>query len=138
MAAIINITGRLAFDPETRNAGSSSVTKFKIPVDTGWKEGDKFTTWWVVEVWGKRGQTLQQHVGKGSVIQVWGEACVREYSKSDGSTAYSPEIKNASWDFTPKVREESAQGNAYASQRAPAPSGNAYGAAPADNSDLPF
>jgi len=68
---------------------------------------------------------------------VWGEACVREYSKSDGSTGYSPEIKNASWDFTPKVREE-AGGNAYASQRAPAPSGNAYGAAPADHGDIPF
>jgi single-strand DNA-binding protein len=140
MAAIINITGRLAFDPETRNAGSSSVTKFKIPVDTGWKEGEKFTTWWLVEVWGKRGQTLQQHVGKGSVIQVWGEACVREYSKSDGSTGYSPEIKNASWDFTPKVREESAQGGGdhVGGQSSGGYGGQQGGGYGGNNSGIPF
>ncbi len=123
MAAIINITGRLAFDPETRDAGSSSVTKFKIPVDTGWKDDDRFTTWWLVEVWGKRGQTLQQHVRKGSVIQVWGEACVREDSKADGSTGYSPEVKNASWDFTPKQQQDGQQSQ----------SGGGYGRTPAPN-----
>ena len=101
MPASITLVGRLFHKPETKQAGSSTITKAKVPCDVGF--GDKkTTTWWTIEVWGVSGQRLAQYTDKGDVVMFSGEPSVREYTKQDGTKGFSAEIKNASWGFTPK------------------------------------
>mgnify|MGYP003646965700 FL=1 len=138
MTASITIVGRIVGDIESKQAGQSTVTRLRIPTDSGFGER-KSTTWWSVEVWGKRGDTLAQHCGAGDIVYVTGEPCVREYERKDGTKGYSCEIKNAGWSFVPKPSQQGQQGQQ--SDRAPAPSYGkpaASGGASYDDGDVPF
>lgn len=134
MTAHISAIGRLGADPETRQAGSSSVTTFSLATTEGFGDREN-TTWWRVEVWGKRGEAAAKHLKKGKPVFVSGEPCVRRYDKQDGGVGYSPEIKNASWAFVPKSSEDSQQGG-YGQK--PAPSYGAQSSGYDHKSDLPF
>jgi len=97
MPAHMSLIGRLAQDPETRTAGSTTVTTLVIPVDTGF--GDrKVTTWWRASVWGARGEKAAEYLRKGSWVAVNGEASIREYDGKNGR-GFSAEVNAASWSF---------------------------------------
>lgn len=131
MPAFISVTGRLARDPETRTAGSSTVTTLVIPVDTGF--GDrKVTTWWRASLWGKRGEKAAEYLRKGSWVAVSGSASIREYDGKNGR-GFSPEIDAQDWAFVGNKsdNDQPSGGQSYGGG-APAP-------APAySNSDIPF
>jgi len=134
MPAFISITGRLAADPETRTAGSSTVTTLVIPVDTGW--GDrKETTWWRASLWGKRGEKAAEYLRKGAWVSVSGAAKVREYEGKNGK-GFSAECDAQDWSFVGnKSDNQQGQGGdqsygSSAASPAPAP---AYA-----TSDIPF
>jgi len=93
MSATIVLVGRIVGDIETRQAGQSSVTRVRIPTDAGWGDS-KQTTWWSVELWGKRGETLAQHGSAGDIICVTGRALrSRIRKKTIGTKGYSCDIK---------------------------------------------
>ena len=100
MPASITITGRLAFDPETRKTrGGDTVCNLKIPVDTGWGE-NKTTTWWKVTIFGKRAEIAAKYLRKRSWVTVTGEPSVETWTRKDGSgDGWSPSVRAHAWDF---------------------------------------
>jgi single-strand DNA-binding protein len=98
MTAIIHVIGNLTRDPETREAGSNSVTKLSVASNTKVK-GEKVTTYYEVSVWGKHGEAAARYLSKGESVYVWGEHRPREY-ESGGTPRVSEDIENANWTFT--------------------------------------
>lgn len=130
MPAFISITGRLAADPETRTAGSSTVTTLVIPVDTGW--GDrKVTTWWRAFLWGKRGEKAAEYLKKGQWVSVSGAAKVREYEGKNGK-GFSAEVEANDWSFVGNKSDNQQDGGQNYGGPAPAPA-PAYA-----TGDIPF
>jgi single-strand DNA-binding protein len=75
----VTILGNVGKTPETREAGSGTVTGFSMAVSDGW--GDKKTTiWFDVSVWGKRGEVIANNVNKGDKLCVTGDLSTREYN----------------------------------------------------------
>lgn len=76
---IITITGNCGKDPEQRTTqNGDSVTSFSVGVRQGW--GDRASTnWYRCSVWGKRGDTIRQHLRKGMKVTVIGELTIGEY-----------------------------------------------------------
>lgn len=71
----IILLGRLARDPEMRYApNGDAVVNFSLAVDGGKaKDGNKrLTQWWRVTVWGKRAETINNYLKKGSQVLVEG------------------------------------------------------------------
>lgn len=73
------VTGRIGKDAVTRHTQKGdSVTGFNIASDFGY--GDSKTTIWVsASLWGKRGESLAQHLVKGAQVTVVGELSTEEY-----------------------------------------------------------
>ena len=94
----VNIyTGRLARDPETKQAGESTVTRFTLAV--GRKYNDKEETSWVpIEAWNKLGAVIQEHCKKGSRLAVVCEFQTRDWEK-DGEKEYGYTFKLNSFTF---------------------------------------
>jgi len=71
--------GNLGNDAELTQAGNSQVCKFSVATSTGF--GDKKANMWVAcNLWGKRGQSLQQYLSKGTKVLVVGELSENEYN----------------------------------------------------------
>ena len=132
MPATITLVGRIVHKPETKELGSTTVTKVRVPSDVGF--GDrKTTTWWNIEVWGVTGERLAKFANKGDVVFFSGEPCVREYERQDGNKGFVPEIKSASWGFVPRPSDNSAS-----EQSAPVGSPQAQPKTDLFNDDIPF
>lgn len=70
------LVGRLGKDPETRQVGDKTVTKFSLATK-GY--GDN-TDWHNIEAWGKTGELAAKYLTKGSMCGVNGAI---RYSKKD-------------------------------------------------------
>lgn len=79
----ITIAGNVGKDAELRRTGNGDpVLNFSVAVeDRSGKE--KATFWFDVALWGKRGETLEQYIKKGSRIVVTGDLTRRDH---DGKT----------------------------------------------------
>lgn len=86
----ISFAGTLGADPETRQAGQSEVTEFRVAV-SGYDRSkrEKTTTWLKVNVWGKRGEQLCGLTGKGGKVAGSGSFEVQEYTTRDGDKRIS-------------------------------------------------
>lgn len=108
MPAHTTITARLARDPELKTtAGGTTLCRLTLPVDTGYGD-NKSTTWWTATLWGKSAETAAQHLSKGRWVCVSGEAQVRTWEKSDGSTGFSAELRANGFSFVGN-RDDNAQ-----------------------------
>lgn len=73
-----NFVGNIGADAELRHAAGTPVCSFRVAVQQGF--GDKATTDWVrVDLWGKRGESVQPYILKGGEIFVSGELSTDEY-----------------------------------------------------------
>lgn len=84
----VSLIGRLGRDAETRDAGSTTVTNLRLAVNSSQKQGDEWVdrvNWFDVNVWGKRGETVQRLLSKGSRIAVDGRLQWREWTSNDGT-----------------------------------------------------
>ena len=87
----ICITGRVGADAETRFLqNGDAVVNVRVAV-AGWKK-DADATWLGVVIFGKRGESVAQHLTKGSRIGVSGRLQVREFERKDGGKGTSVEI----------------------------------------------
>lgn len=114
----LTVAGTLGADPETRDAGSGTVTSFRVAVN-GWdgRKKEKTTTWVKVTVWGKRGESLGALLHKGDKLCACGVAQLSKWTNRDGVEQTTLEL-NAS-DITPMGKAGGSQ-EAY---QAPAPRG---------------
>jgi len=76
----LTIGGRLGADPTMGNAGGTQVLNFSVAVD-GWdpKAREKISTWVRVAIFGKRAESLQTILEKGSSVMCAGVARLSEY-----------------------------------------------------------
>ena len=86
----LSFAGTMGADAETRSAGSSEVTEFRVAVN-GYdrKAKTKTTTWLKVNVWGQRGSQLAGLVSKGSKVAGSGLLEVQTYTSRAGETKTS-------------------------------------------------
>lgn len=75
----ITITGNVGKDPALRSTQSGDqVLGFNVAVKQGY--GDRATTNWMrVSVWGKRAETLNRFIRKGTYVTVQGELTIGYY-----------------------------------------------------------
>lgn len=113
----ITFDGRLAADAELRYTTSGdSVLSFRVASDIGF--GDKKTTnWFQCQVWGKRGETLQQYLHKGQQVTVYGQLTLREWQDKEGAKKLSPDVRVNEISLQGGKREEVPE------QKAPPPPG---------------
>ena len=76
----ITIAGNCTKDAETRTTqGGQTVTTWAIAVN-GFANGEKTTTFFDVQFWGKRGEAAKQFAVKGAKMAVSGDLSTREYN----------------------------------------------------------
>ena len=93
MANKISVVGRLAADSELRfTTGGDPILSFRVADDVGYGD-NKTTNWWGCSIWGKRGETLQQYLVKGTQVVVFGQASMREWTNKDGIKQISPDVR---------------------------------------------
>jgi single-strand DNA-binding protein len=123
--ATIQILGNVGKKPETKSAGSGTVTEFSLAVMNKDKNGQT-TVWYNCAAWGKTGETIAQYVDKGDKMFVCGTFKPREYIKRDGSQGVSYDVNVTSFTF--------GGGNRDQKESSAAPAYNA----PASEEDLAF
>ena len=86
--------GRLARDPEIKQAGSTNLLKFSIATNERIKKGDVWsdhTEWHNIVVFGKRGEALSRLLFKGAQVLIEGNLRTSSWEK-DGKKNYKTEI----------------------------------------------
>lgn len=130
----IFLMGRLGSEPETREAGSTTITSFSLATTEKYK--DKETTQWhQVQFWGKLGETIAKYVDKGHRLLVEGRVEYQEYEK-DGVKRYSTKITGESFKFVDSKNSGSG-GVSKSSDNMPSIESQP-GASTVDVDDLPF
>lgn len=105
--AEISVEGFVSKDPESRAAGSHTVTSVTVPVEQGrmkdgaWvadtdQQGNKIVVWWEGEFWNEYGDVVAATVRKGDLVVLRGEARPSAYSKNDGTAGLRASIVNGS------------------------------------------
>jgi single-strand DNA-binding protein len=115
----ISIAGRVGKNAETRRTQNGDpVTSFSVAVDDGYGER-KSTMWFDCSLWGNRGNSLAQHLTKGTSLSLSGELGKREH---EGKTY-----------LTIRVNELTLQGGNERKAEQPAQKQEGYGQASGGN-----
>src|SRR5699024_4309829 len=88
----ITIAGRLGRDAKLRAVNDTSVLGFSVAVDDR-RKGEKLTMWFDCAIWGRRGESLERHLTKGTQVTVSGDLSTREYTTQAGATLLSLGVK---------------------------------------------
>lgn len=130
---VITVAGKLGRDSELRaTPNGDSILSFSVADSQG---KDKPTIWWNCQLWGYRGEALQQYLTKGTSVTVSGTVSERTYNdKTTGAEKKAVEVK---------VNEVALQGGRSqesAPKAAPKPSApaNRGSFADMDSDDIPF
>ena len=84
--AKVSITGRLTKEPVQKNWQGTTVVSFTVAVNTTKKEGDKYVSdFYNVSVWGKSGEFILPRITKGSLVQVYGDLTLQEYTDKNNT-----------------------------------------------------
>ena len=115
----ITIVGYLGSDPEMRYMpDGTAVTSFSVATNRGWTDKAtgqpvKETTWFRVSIWGRRGETANQYLNRGSRVLVEGRikpdpntGGPRVFTRQDGTVGASYEITADSFTFMSSRGEE--------------------------------
>lgn len=135
---VVVISGNLTKDPELRQLPSgTSVCKLRIAVNDRYKDRDgnwgERPFYFDVTVFGRSGENIAQHLGKGSGLVIQGKLEWREWESQDGTKRQAVDILARDVQWLPKAdgtRSSPSGGNAPAP--APAPAGAQ------DDDDIPF
>lgn len=83
------LAGNVGRDAETREAGSTTVTKFSVACKTGKKDE---TQWVTCSMWDERGAKLAQYIRKGERVAIVGRVSARAY-ESKGEHRVELEVR---------------------------------------------
>lgn len=119
------VVGRAGRDPEMKYLPSGvAVTETSVAEDRG-RGDDKKTIWWRVTWWREAAESVAQHVHKGDVLIVEGQANASAWVADDGEARASLELTAHAWRFG---------GGGSRDDREAAPQGRGA----REESDLPF
>ena len=96
---------RLTRDPELKYLKNNmSLCTFGIAFRAGQKDVACF---WDCKVWGKRGETVNEHMRKGSPLIIYGVVELDQWEASDGQKREKVVINVKDFDFVPRERMQS-------------------------------
>ena len=75
--------GRIGRDPELKQVGQNDLLSFSLASDTGFGDNKK-TIWLDCSIWGKRANSLQPYLKKGTQMTAIGSISERSYTNKDG------------------------------------------------------
>lgn len=136
MSNSISFVGHLGSDAELKHVGETTVLEFNVANNIGF--GDKKSTiWFRCSVWGRRGQTIESFMRKGTQVFIAGELNLRQYTNKDGVEKTSAEIRVDQLELCGRASgmEAAASSDPIASSR-PAPVSAPD--APETDEDMPF
>ena len=147
---IVSIAGNVGREPEMRATQTGEpVLSFSI-ADNGFGR-DTATTWWNCSIFGKRAESLQAFIHKGTRLTVSGQARLRTYTDKNGVERSSLDVRLYDVALQDAKGKSEPQGESYASVKGHAmkrPSDEAWRAVgdypdppdmpPPDADDLPF
>lgn len=91
------LTGNLTRDPETRQAGGTTVTQLRLAVNS--RRKDNQSGQWIDEpnyfditVWGAQGENCQRYLTRGRPVAVDGRLKWREWTTQDGQKRQAVDI----------------------------------------------
>ncbi len=130
----ITIAGNVGKDAELRRTQQGDpVLNFSVAVED--RSGrEKVTFWFDVSVWGKRGESLEPHIRKGSRVAVSGDLTRRDH---DGKTFLGVKAAEVTLLGGGEQRDEGMSDKARAADRAQRPTGGAPAGGDMDD-EIPF
>lgn len=140
----IIIVGYLGRDPELRYTPSGmQVCSFSLATTERRKDGSgEFqdqTTWFDISVWGKKAETANQYLAKGSQVYVDGRLRQEEYTDRDGNKRTKLKVDANDFQFVGRRDEGGGGSGSYSPQsgRASNTEQSQPPAGPTDD-DIPF
>ena len=120
------LLGRLTADPQSRQAGRSTVVNFNMACDSTRKDrnGNSIATFVRVAVWGHQGDFVERYFHKGDPIFVTGELFSEEYTDRNGArrTALTLTAQNVTFvPQAPKSRRNNSTNDALGNFADPRP-----------------
>lgn len=83
------LLGRLGGEPESRQAGSTTVSNFTVATSEKFKnqqgEWQERTEWHRVVAWGRLAEICKEYLHKGSQVYLEGRLQTRSWEKSDSA-----------------------------------------------------
>lgn len=94
------IMGRLTRDPDTRQAGETTVTHFSVAVDRRFKrEGEQSADFPTCVAFGKTADFISKYFYKGMKIALEGHLQTGHYTNKDGVEVYTTDVVAESVEF---------------------------------------
>ena len=122
------LRGRLAKDPETRQAGDTIVTRFSIAVDRRYKQdGGQAADFPSCVAFGKTAEFINKYFYKGMKILLEGRIQTGNYTDKDGVKHYTTDVIADNVEFAESKKADNTQQE----------SGDGWHEMP-DNMELPF
>lgn len=119
------MSGNLTRDPETRMVGPErTVTAFTIAHNMRYKTQDgelrEEVTFIDCEAWGRQGELAAQYLTKGALTVVEGGLRQDNWTDKEGQKRSKLKLRVERVHFTPRIRDDSAAGEAEPRAEAPA------------------
>lgn len=90
------LLGYVATDPEFKEVGNHTLTRFKIALRRDWRTADgekhQITDYQTVVAWQQLAKLSYEYLRKGSGVYVEGRLSKRKYKAQDGSDRYITEV----------------------------------------------
>lgn len=102
---LVSGIARLIKDPESRQAGSSSVCKFTVVENKKYKDKET-ATFLDCESWGKQGEVIQNHFSKGSRIYLVGELEQENWEDKEGQKRSKVKVKVSDFKFVDAAKKD--------------------------------
>ena len=101
------LVGRLTRDPETRQAGETTVTRFSIAVDRRFKQdGGQAADFPSCVAFGKTAEFISKYFHKGMKIALEGRIQTGDYTDKDGVKHYTTDVIAEAVEFAERKKEE--------------------------------
>ena len=101
------LMGRLVKDPETRQAGETTVTRFSIAVDRRFKtEGGQAADFPSIVAFGKTAEFISKYFYKGMKIGIEGRLQTGNYTDKDGVKHYTTDVIAEAVEFAESKKAE--------------------------------
>ena len=97
------LVGRLGKDPETNDAGRTTVTKFSVATTEYFKGKEKNadweerTEWHNVVIWGANGEKADEVLRKGDLVYIEGKLKTDSWEDKSGNKRYSTNVVASTW-----------------------------------------
>lgn len=106
------LLGRLTKDPDTRQAGETTVSRFNLAVNRRYKkEGGQDADFPNVVTFGKTAEFVSKYLHKGIKIALEGRIVTGSYKDKDGVTRYTTEVVAENVEFAESKKVDSDNNN---------------------------